>query len=99
MTEVRGARIEVPLVLALVALAACAPKHASVNHPPTVRAHCDPCAVAPGATAQLSAQAEDADGDRLNYRWTVAAGTVSNRGEVGVESYVGDDENHAGGGR
>jgi PKD domain len=70
------------LAFVLVVLAGCAPKHASVNHPPTVRARCEPCTVAPGGTAKLSAQAEDADGDRLNYSWTVAAGAVMTSSEA-----------------
>jgi Big-like domain-containing protein len=79
MNEARGSRIEVRsvLILGLLTLAACAPKHASANHPPTVRARCEPCTVAPGGTVKLTAQAQDADGDRLDYHWTVAAGTLT----------------------
>ena len=57
-----------------------APKPAAPgNRPPSVRARCEPCSVPAGSTATLSAQATDPDGDALTYRWSVSAGTVSNR--------------------
>ncbi len=45
-----------------------------VNSPPTVRASCDPCSVAPAGEARLTATASDPDGDRLTYRWSATAG-------------------------
>ncbi len=45
-----------------------------VNSPPTVRASCDPCSVAPDGEARLTATASDPDGDRLTYRWSATAG-------------------------
>ena len=44
------------------------------NGPPTVRASCDPCSVAPDGEARLTATASDPDGDRLTYRWSAPAG-------------------------
>ena len=44
------------------------------NGPPTVRASCDPCSVAPDGEARLTATASDPDGDRLTYRWSATAG-------------------------
>jgi outer membrane protein OmpA-like peptidoglycan-associated protein len=48
------------------------------NHPPSVRARCEPCTVEVGKTAMVSADATDPDGDALTYRWTTAAGSLSN---------------------
>ncbi len=46
------------------------------NRPPTVKANCDPCTVEVGTRSQLSADANDPDGDPLTYAWTAPAGTV-----------------------
>ena len=46
------------------------------NRPPTVKAMCDPCTVEVGGRSQLSADANDPDGDPLTYRWTTPAGTI-----------------------
>jgi outer membrane protein OmpA-like peptidoglycan-associated protein len=46
------------------------------NRPPTVKANCDPCTVEVGTRSQLSADANDPDGDPLTYSWTAPAGTV-----------------------
>ena len=51
---------------------------APVNRPPTVKAMCDPCTVYVGEKSQLSADANDPDGDPLTYRWTTPSGTLDN---------------------
>jgi outer membrane protein OmpA-like peptidoglycan-associated protein len=51
---------------------------APVNRPPTVKAICDPCTVYVGEKSQLSADANDPDGDPLTYRWTTPSGTLDN---------------------
>jgi len=48
------------------------------NRPPTVKAACNPCTVYVGEKSQLSAEANDPDGDQLTYRWTTPAGTLDN---------------------
>ena len=47
------------------------------NHPPKVRALCDPCSVAAGRTVTLNADAQDADGDTLTYAWSAPSGTAA----------------------
>ena len=54
------------------------PPAAPVNRPPTVKALCDPCTVYVGEKSQLSAEANDPDGDPLTYRWTTPSGTLDN---------------------
>ena len=49
---------------------------APANRPPTVKANCDPCTVVVGTRSQLSADANDPDGDPLTYSWSAPAGTV-----------------------
>ena len=51
---------------------------APANRPPTVKAVCNPCTVFVGEKSQLSAEANDPDGDQLAYRWTTPAGTLDN---------------------
>jgi outer membrane protein OmpA-like peptidoglycan-associated protein len=51
------------------------------NRPPTVQAQCDPCTVAPGATATVRAVANDPDGDPLTYRWTAPTGALATPAE------------------
>ena len=48
------------------------------NRPPTVQARCEPCVVETGATATVTAEAQDPDGDSLTYRWSGPAGTFQN---------------------
>jgi hypothetical protein len=58
--------------------AASAPSAAAAaNHPPAVRARCEPCTVPPGGAATVRAEASDADRDTLTYAWSAAAGTLS----------------------
>jgi outer membrane protein OmpA-like peptidoglycan-associated protein len=54
------------------------PAPTAANRPPTVRARCEPCTVPVGGTSTVTADATDPDGDALTYRWSPAAGTVSN---------------------
>jgi outer membrane protein OmpA-like peptidoglycan-associated protein len=51
---------------------------APANRPPTVKAVCNPCTVFVGEKSQLSAEANDPDGDQLAYKWTTPAGTLDN---------------------
>ena len=54
------------------------PPPPSANRPPTVTASCDPCDVLFGEQVQLRADAQDPDGDSLEYRWSAPAGTLQN---------------------
>jgi type IV pilus biogenesis protein CpaD/CtpE len=56
-----------------------APAHpaAATNHPPVLRALCNPCTVSVGKSAMLSADATDPDGDALTYSWRAPAGTLA----------------------
>lgn len=55
-----------------------APPAAPENRPPTVKARCEPCTVQAGQTSTLTAEAQDADGDTLRYRWSVPSGQLAN---------------------
>jgi len=57
------------------------PPPASQNRPPTVRARCEPCTVEVGKVSTVTADAIDPDGDALTYRWSAAAGTLTNPGD------------------
>ena len=46
------------------------------NRPPTVKAQCDPCTVYVGERSQLTATANDPDGDPLTYQWTAPTGKL-----------------------
>ena len=52
------------------------PPPVPANRPPTVTATCDPCELGFGEESQLRADAQDPDGDPLNYRWTTPAGEL-----------------------
>jgi peptidoglycan-associated lipoprotein len=47
------------------------------NHPPTVRARCEPCTVYVGKTSTVTADAQDPDGDPLTYVWSAPAGVLT----------------------
>jgi peptidoglycan-associated lipoprotein len=55
------------------------PKPVVQNHPPTVRARCEPCTVYVGKTSTVTADAQDPDGDPLTYAWSAPAGSITNR--------------------
>ena len=55
-----------------------APGAAGGNRAPTVRAQCEPCTVETGRQLTSTADAQDADGDTLNYRWTSPTGNFAN---------------------
>jgi hypothetical protein len=46
------------------------------NRPPTVRALCQPCAVAAGKTSTVTADAKDPDDKKLIYTWSAPAGSL-----------------------
>ena len=57
--------------------AASPARPSAANHPPKVRALCDPCTVAAGRTVTLNADAQDADGDALTYAWSAPSGAAA----------------------
>src|SRR5262249_41408623 len=52
------------------------------NHPPTVRARCEPCTVYVGKTSTVTADASDPDGDTLTYAWSAPAGSLTSPASV-----------------
>ena len=62
----------VPL-LGCGARTASARRPTAANHPPSVRARCEPCRVEVGTQSSVSAEAADPDGDGLTFRWQAAA--------------------------
>ncbi len=54
------------------------PDFPAQNHPPTVRARCEPCTIEAGRSVTVSADAQDPDGDVLTYRWSAPAGAFQN---------------------
>ena len=59
---------------ASAAVAVVVTQDPSMNRPPTVSVSCDPCEVQPGGEVQLTATANDPDGDRVTYRWSADSG-------------------------
>jgi peptidoglycan-associated lipoprotein len=55
-----------------------APPPPPPNRGPNVTASCNPCAVEPGQTSNLTATGTDPDGDPLTFTWTAPAGTFNN---------------------
>jgi len=53
------------------------PSSTAGNHPPSVRALCQPCTIGVGKTITLTADAKDADGDALTYTWSSPSGSSS----------------------
>jgi outer membrane protein OmpA-like peptidoglycan-associated protein len=51
------------------------------NNPPSVKARCEPCSVEVGKSSTVTADAQDADGDKLSYKWSAPTGTLQNPGE------------------
>src|SRR6185295_104866 len=66
-------------LLLTLAAAGCAHggRGATSNHPPSLRARCEPCAVVAGRTATLRVETQDADGDALTFAWHTPAGTLA----------------------
>jgi peptidoglycan-associated lipoprotein len=58
-----------------------APPAQPANRPPTVKARCEPCVVEIGKTSTVTADAQDADGDTLAYKWSAPTGTFANPAE------------------
>jgi peptidoglycan-associated lipoprotein len=54
------------------------PPPAPQNHPPTVKARCEPCIVEVGKSSTITADGQDPDGDTLTYKWTTPSGNVQN---------------------
>ena len=52
------------------------------NTPPTVTAECSPCEVEPGGRSEVTANANDPDGDPLTYRWSAPAGNLNQTDQV-----------------
>jgi outer membrane protein OmpA-like peptidoglycan-associated protein len=48
------------------------------NHPPAVKARCEPCSVDVGKSATVTGEAQDPDGDPLTYKWATPTGTLQN---------------------
>jgi len=48
------------------------------NRAPTVTVGCNPCAVEPGRTSNLTASATDPDGDPVTLQWSAPQGTFNN---------------------
>jgi peptidoglycan-associated lipoprotein len=54
------------------------PPPAPQNHPPTVKARCEPCIVEVGKSSTITADGQDPDGDTLTYKWSAPSGTIQN---------------------
>ena len=75
----RQAAVTVGLLSALAAGCSHLPPKQTMatNHPPTIRARCEPCSVTAGQTVTLSAEGTDPDGNALTYTWHAPAGTLA----------------------
>ena len=81
----RGVKVYVPPPPAVAAAPAPSPAPvpeappavAAANRGPSVRIRCEPCAVEPGGTVALKAEASDPDGDALKIVWSVTGGTIT----------------------
>ena len=62
------------------------------NRPPTVTLSCDPCEVMVGEESQLRADANDPDGDALEYRWSAPAGTFQEEANRTTQRWLAPDE-------
>ena len=69
----RRAHLRAAATPAAAATAGAAPQ----NHPPTVRARCEPCTVEIGKTSTVTGDAQDPDGDQLTYAWSAPTGTFA----------------------
>jgi peptidoglycan-associated lipoprotein len=54
------------------------PQPPPANRAPTVKARCEPCVVQICQSATVTADAQDPDGDTLNYKWSVPTGKLAN---------------------
>ena len=84
----RGVRVYVPPPPAVAAVPPTPPREPEppapappaavvANRAPSVRIRCEPCAVEPGGTVALRAEASDPDGDALKIVWSVTGGTIT----------------------
>ena len=68
------------------------PPPAPPNRPPTVTLSCDPCEVMVGEESQLRADANDPDGDPLEYRWSAPAGDFQDEANRATRRWQAPDD-------